>query len=86
MLQIQVIGDDQRNRVGIFQTAQRGSVPPLVTTSYIVEDQGNASPRYLRSSMYNVPATQDMMKQSHLPFVINCVPFSRLHPKEVKCS
>src|SRR5688572_19880793 len=38
--QIQVIEDDKRNRGGLFQTGQKGLVPPLVTTSYIAEDQG----------------------------------------------
>jgi hypothetical protein len=61
--QIQVVQDDQRNRSGIFFTNHKGLVPPLVTTNFLTQDQGNASPRYIRSSMYNVPATIDMMKQ-----------------------
>lgn len=59
--------DDQHNRSGIFFTNQKGLVPPLVTTNFITQDQGNASPRYIRSSMYNVPATIDMMKQVRSP-------------------
>jgi len=55
--------DDQRNRSGVFYTNQKGLAPPLVTTNFITQDQGNASPRYIRSSMYNVPVTIDMMKQ-----------------------
>ena len=81
--QIQVMLDDQRNRSGLFETGVRGSVPPLVTTEFTVADQGHASPRFLRSTMYSVPATNDMLKQSHLPFVINISPFAKLDPKEV---
>ena len=44
------------------------------------------SPRFLRSTMYNVPCTGDLLKQSHLPFVVTLVPFARLHPKEVTIS
>ena len=32
--------DDKRNRCGVFQTGQKGAVPPLVTTDFVVEDQG----------------------------------------------
>ena len=67
IFQIQVMQDDQLNRSGIFVTNQKGLVPPLVTTNFITQDQGNASPRYIRSSMYNVPATIDMMKQVRTP-------------------
>lgn len=56
--QIQVTQDDQQNRSGVFCTNQKGLVPPLVTTNFVVQDQGNASPRFIRSSMYNVPISQ----------------------------
>ena len=29
-----------------------GLVPPLVTTPFVTRDQGNAGPRFIRSSMY----------------------------------
>lgn len=61
--QIQVIQDDQRARRGEFMTDKRGLVPPLVTTDFITQDQGNASPRYVRSTMYTVPTTADIVKQ-----------------------
>lgn len=50
--------DDQQTRSGVFVTNQKGLVPPLVTTKFVVQDQGNASPRYVRSTMYNVPISQ----------------------------
>jgi len=34
--------DDKRNRSGVFQTGQKGSVPPLVTSDFVVEDQGTS--------------------------------------------
>ncbi|XP_069690232.1 protein transport protein Sec24C isoform X2 [Periplaneta americana] len=79
---IQVMQDDQRNRSGIFYTNQKGQVPPLVTTHFITQDQGNASPRFLRSSMYNVPATIDMMKQTAVPFGIVVSPLARTLDEE----
>lgn len=50
--------DDQATRSGVFVTNQKGLVPPLVSTKFVVQDQGNASPRYIRSTMYNVPISQ----------------------------
>lgn len=38
--QIQVIEDDKRNRAGIYQTNLKGSAPPLVTTKFTTQDQG----------------------------------------------
>lgn len=45
---IQVMIENQRNAGGAFVTNQAGLLPPLVTTKYVVQDQGNSSPRLLR--------------------------------------
>lgn len=37
------MADDQQNRGGIFVTNEKGLVPPLVTTDFIVDDKGNSS-------------------------------------------
>lgn len=55
--------DDEKNRSGVFYTDQKGLMPPLVTTNFIIQDQGNCSPRFLRSTTYNVPVTADLLKQ-----------------------
>ena len=44
--QIQVMEDDKRTRCGVFQTGQKGTVPPLVTTDFVVEDTGYLSYSY----------------------------------------
>ena len=62
-VQIQVMADDQVNRGGQFVTGVKGQVPPLTTTQFTVLDQGNVSPRLMRSSVYNVPVSPDMLKQ-----------------------
>ncbi|BFZ03064.1 hypothetical protein BsWGS_06104 [Bradybaena similaris] len=79
---IQVIEDDKRNRAGIYQTNLKGSAPPLVTTKFTTQDQGNANPRFIRSTMYNVPCTADMMKSAHIPFALALTPFAELEPQE----
>ena len=82
--QIQVIEDDRAARSGQFLTGERGLVPPLVTTDFTVVDQGNASPRFMRSTMYNVPVSGDMLKTAHLPFAVTLTPFARVAEGEVR--
>ena len=79
---VQVIEDDKVNRSGQFQTTSRGSVPPLVTTDFITQDQGNCNPSFIRSTMYNIPCTADMMKNSHIPFALTICPFAKLREEE----
>ncbi|XP_033335256.2 COPII coat complex component secretory 24CD isoform X1 [Megalopta genalis] len=75
---IQVIEDDQHVRGGVFVTNQRGLIPPLVTTKFVTQDQGNASPRYIRSTMYTVPTTADIIKQTNVPFGLIISPMARI--------
>ncbi|XP_072281044.1 protein transport protein Sec24C isoform X5 [Pyxicephalus adspersus] len=80
---IQVIEDDKNNRSSEpFVTGLRGQVPPLVTTNFFVKDQGNASPRYIRCSSYNFPATSDMAKQSQVPLAAVIKPLAALPSDE----
>ncbi|CAH2300684.1 transport Sec24D [Pelobates cultripes] len=65
---IQVIENDKVNRAGqLYTTNIRGQVPPLVTTECTIQDQGNASPRFIRCTTYCFPTTSDMAKQSQIP-------------------
>jgi len=77
---IGVMQEDQQSRGGAFQTNQRGLLPPLVTTKFSVDDQGNSSPRFIRSTMYSIPAQPDMLKQTSVPFALVVNPFG--NPQE----
>uniref|UniRef100_A0A2D4F997 Protein transport protein Sec24C n=1 Tax=Micrurus corallinus TaxID=54390 RepID=A0A2D4F997_MICCO len=80
---IQVIEDDRNNRGSEpFITGGRGQVPPLVTTNFLVKDQGNASPRYIRCTSYNVPCTSDMAKLSQVPLAAVIKPLAALPAEE----
>ncbi|XP_071455652.1 protein transport protein Sec24C [Hetaerina americana] len=79
---IQVMQEDQRIHTGIFYTDQKGQVPPLVTTKFVTQDQGNASPRFIRATMYSVPATMDIMKQTAVPFGLVISPLARQAEEE----
>ncbi|KAH1004221.1 hypothetical protein HUJ04_004007 [Dendroctonus ponderosae] len=79
---IQVIRDDQASRSGLFVTNEKGLVPPLVTTNFVVQDQGNCSPRFIRSTMYNVPISQDILKHTAVPFSLVISPMARVGKDE----
>uniref|UniRef100_A0A8B9CMC0 SEC24 homolog C, COPII coat complex component n=1 Tax=Anser brachyrhynchus TaxID=132585 RepID=A0A8B9CMC0_9AVES len=82
-MQQNVIEDDRSNRGSEpFVTGVRGQVPPLVTTNFLVKDQGNASPRYIRCTSYNIPCTSDMAKQSQVPLAAVIKPLATLPPDE----
>lgn len=75
--------ENQRAATGPFITNQVGQVPPLVTTKCITQDQGNSGPKFIRSSMYNVPATADMIKQTSVPFALIFSPFAKTIDGEI---
>ncbi|XP_058262296.1 protein transport protein Sec24C isoform X2 [Hemibagrus wyckioides] len=80
---IQVIEDDKVNKGSEpFVTGVRGQAPPLVTTNFHVKDQGNASPRFIRCTTYNMPCTSDMAKQSQVPLAAVIKPLANLPPDE----
>ncbi|KAG8040338.1 hypothetical protein G9C98_000909 [Cotesia typhae] len=79
---IPVMQEDQKSRGGTFITNQKGLAPPFVTTKFIVQDQGNASPRFIRSTIYTVPTTTDMMKQTGVPFGLILSPMAEISEGE----
>ncbi|XP_042257010.1 protein transport protein Sec24D [Thunnus albacares] len=79
----QVIEDDQAKQGGqVFNTNIRGQVPPLVTTDFTVQDQGNASPRFMRCTSYSLPCTIDLAKQCQVPLATIIKPFASLPKNE----
>ncbi|XP_050101018.1 protein transport protein Sec24C isoform X1 [Anopheles aquasalis] len=80
---IQLMAENQESCGGIFATNTPGHVPPLVATRFVTQDQGNAGPRFVRSSMYSIPQTADLMKQSAVPFSLIISPFARLADQEM---
>uniref|UniRef100_A0A452IXM4 Uncharacterized protein n=1 Tax=Gopherus agassizii TaxID=38772 RepID=A0A452IXM4_9SAUR len=83
ILQIQVIENDKASRGGqIYATNIRGQVPPLVTTDCVIQDQGNASPRYIRCTAYCFPSSSDMAKQAQIPLAAIIKPFAAVPPNE----
>uniref|UniRef100_A0A8I5R847 SEC24 homolog D, COPII coat complex component n=1 Tax=Papio anubis TaxID=9555 RepID=A0A8I5R847_PAPAN len=80
---IQVIENDRASRGGqVYATNTRGQIPPLVTTDCIIQDQGNASPRFIRCTTYCFPCTSDMAKQAQIPLAAVIKPFATIPSNE----
>ncbi|NXX51192.1 SC24D protein, partial [Tricholaema leucomelas] len=80
---IQVIENDKASRGGqTYATNIRGQVPPLVTTDCIIQDQGHASPRFIRCTTYCFPASAEMAKQTRIPLAAVIQPFAVVPPNE----
>lgn len=78
---VQVIEDDRTSHLpGPFGTSKMGQLPPLVTTDVEVQDEGNAAPNYVRSTVYAVPCSPDITKQTQVPLALAITPFAR-HPR-----
>ncbi|KAL2917952.1 COPII coat Sec23p-Sfb3p heterodimer component [Polyrhizophydium stewartii] len=54
------------------------TVPPLAASRFTVFDNGNCSPKFIRSTLYNIPATEDMLNTSQLPFGLVIQPLAEI--------
>ena len=53
-------------------------VPPTAGTQYHAVDQGTSSSKFMRSSMYNVPETEQLRNATKLPLSVTIRPFAPL--------
>lgn len=51
-------------------------LPPAAGTQYQAVDQGTATAKHMRATMYNVPETEALRQQSHLPVAVTIRPFA----------
>ena len=80
---IQVMADDKANHpTGEFVTNEKGKVPPLVTTPFITQDQGNAGPRFMRATMYSVPDKPQMKQETAVPLGLVMTPLAEVQQGE----
>ncbi|KAL2753182.1 hypothetical protein ACRALDRAFT_1077646 [Sodiomyces alcalophilus JCM 7366] len=67
----------------VYPTFER-HVPPPSTTSFVAFDQGNASPKYARLTMNNVPATAEGLASTGIPLGLVLQPLAPLQPGELE--
>ncbi|KAI8801010.1 Sec23/Sec24 trunk domain-containing protein [Cladochytrium replicatum] len=73
---------DQNNyNAQAFMSMAKG-VPPLALTEYTAVDEGNAIPRFIRATTYNIPLNDETAGSSNLPMGLVIQPLADLGPKE----
>lgn len=65
-----------------FLTSSRGNPPPLTSTNFTVQDDGNCSPRFIRSTMYTVPCSKDLLNGCRVPLGLITQPLASVPPAE----
>ncbi|KAI9033292.1 Sec23/Sec24 trunk domain-containing protein [Hyaloraphidium curvatum] len=73
---------DQKNHEGLVWSTASRTLPPLASTDVRISDDGNASPRLMRITTYNIPATEELCNMSHLPLGLVIQPLAELRPDE----
>lgn len=61
-----------------YMTRSSGTAPPPSCSSFVVVDEGNCSPRFLRSSLYRIPNEKDVLNKLGLPFGIIAQPLAEV--------
>lgn len=80
---VKVMAEDRAEWEGkVFVSEPNSPLPPLATTSCIVEDRGNASPCAIRSTTYCVPCEGQIALLSRLPLGALVTPLSRQNTGE----
>eukprot|EP00731_Ephydatia_muelleri_P029503 Em0021g26a len=74
--------DHEQRASSLFCTTTRGIPPPLVTTQFTVQDDGNSSPRYMRATMYAIPCTKDMVNSCRIPMGLVIQPLATIPSNE----
>ncbi|KAI3657284.1 hypothetical protein MP638_002224 [Amoeboaphelidium occidentale] len=57
-------------------------VPPAASTDFVAIDNGNANPRFIRSTCYSVATTNDIAQASQIPIGLVIQPLAEIKPQE----
>ncbi|KAI5067109.1 hypothetical protein GOP47_0017637 [Adiantum capillus-veneris] len=70
--------------VSTFETRinNQAAQPPSATSTFIVRDMGNCSPRYMRCTLNQIPCSGDLLANSGMPLALMVQPLALPHPME----
>jgi protein transport protein SEC24 len=65
-----------------FETDSKGVVPPLAATDFSAVDKGICNPKFIRSTLYGIPNSPDLVKQTLIPLGLIISPLAQLKEDE----
>lgn len=68
----------------VYSTFNKEVCPPPADSHFVAVDDGNAGPRFVRSTLYAAPANPDLWKKSTLPFSLVITPLASPQPGELE--
>ncbi|KAJ7993718.1 hypothetical protein DPEC_G00257580 [Dallia pectoralis] len=77
---VRVMEEDRAEWEGkVFVSGPDSSLPPLATTECVMEDRGNASPRFILATSHCFPCEGQTALQSHVPLGALVTPLAKMH-------
>lgn len=74
--------DELADKYGsVYETGSLG-LPPSSTLHITYKDTGNVNPRFVRSTLYYIPTSSEVIKQSQLPVALMITPLAQTGPSE----
>ncbi|EEB07263.1 COPII-coated vesicle component Sfb3 [Schizosaccharomyces japonicus yFS275] len=74
--------DQQKAKTEVVDSMSK-DYPPLPTTSFISNDQGNSSSKFVQMTTYAIPPTTDMLNQLNIPLGMIVQPFAEKREEEL---
>ena len=65
-----------------FETRREGKLnaPPPAASKFCVRDNGNASPRVMRSTLNSIPVSSDLLRTAAMPLAVIVQPLAPAMP------
>ncbi|GAX84456.1 hypothetical protein CEUSTIGMA_g11876.t1 [Chlamydomonas eustigma] len=64
------------------RVAGQPAIPPPAASRYFVRDRGNASPRYMRSTLGHMPFSSELGNSASMPLAVVVSPLALPHPRD----
>jgi hypothetical protein len=81
-VQTQVRDEELYQQPGYYYGTCTKDSLPLASTDFKALDQGNCNPRYMRATLNDVPQTNDLVRETGLPFGLVIQPLALTHPED----
>ncbi|KAJ5078508.1 sec24-related protein [Anaeramoeba ignava] len=62
--------------------SHQNTIPPSVLSDFVTKESFNSSPAFIRSTLYQVPLTNGLLKTTGIPFAITIEPLALGHPQD----